>query len=64
METVTNGDFCSELLSENDFESVLTTFSCYDHGAKASEAVWKIATDQKGYCKCSLRISQDIPISH
>ena len=34
-----------KLLSENVFESVLATFCCYDHGAKASEAVQKIATD-------------------
>ena len=47
-----NGDFCEELLSENDFEAVLATFCCFDHGAKASEAVQKFATDQKEYCKC------------
>ena len=45
--------FCEELLSENDFEAVLATFSCYDHGASTSEAVQKIATDQKDYHKCS-----------
>ena len=44
---------CEELLSENDFEAVLVTFYCYGHGAKASEAVQKIATDQKKYRKCS-----------
>ena len=27
---------------------------CYDHGAKASEEVHMIATDQKEYRKCSL----------
>ena len=48
-----NGDFWDELLSENDFEAVLATFCCYDHGAKASEVVQKIATDQKEYRKCS-----------
>ena len=41
------GDFCEELLSENDFEAVLATFCCYDHGANSSEAVQKIVTDQK-----------------
>ena len=46
-------DFCLELLSKNDFEAVLATFCCYDHGAKASEEVQKIATDQKDYRKCS-----------
>ena len=54
IKTAKNGDFCEELLSENDFETVLATFCCYDHGAKASEAVQKIATDQKEYRKCSL----------
>ena len=44
----------------------LVTFFCYDHGAQASEAVQKIATDQKEYRKCSLRViiclnSQNIP---
>ena len=53
-QTATNGDFCFELLSKNDFEAVLVTFCCYDHGAKAFEEVQKIATDQKEYCKCSL----------
>ena len=31
------------------FEAVLAFFCCYDYGANASEAVQKIATDQKGY---------------
>ena len=48
--TTKNSNFCEE----NDFEAVLAILSCYEHGAKASEAVQKIATDQKGYCKCSL----------
>ena len=39
------------MLSENDFEAVLATFWCY--GANASEAVQRIATDQKDYQKCS-----------
>ena len=51
--TAKNGNFWEILLSENDFEVVLATFYCYDHGAKASEAVQKIATDQKDYRKCS-----------
>ena len=42
-----------ELSSENDFEAVLTTFCYYDHGAKASEVVQKIAAGQKEYRKCS-----------
>ena len=41
-------------MSENEFEAVLDSFCCYDHGAKASEAVQKIATDQKEYRKCFL----------
>ena len=42
------------MLSENNFEAALTTFCCYGYGAKASEAVQKIATDQKEYQKCFL----------
>ena len=42
-----NGGFCEDLLIENDFETVLVTFCCYDDGGNASEAVRKIATDQK-----------------
>ena len=49
-----NGNFCEELLIKDDFEAVLATFCCYDHGAEASEAAQKIATDQKEYRKCSL----------
>ena len=48
-----NGDFCGKLLSEKDFEAVLGTFGCYDHGTNAYEAVQKIATDHKDYHKCS-----------
>ena len=46
-----------ELLSENDFEAVLASFCCYDHGAEASEAAQKIATAQKEYRKCSLCVT-------
>ena len=53
IKTAKNGDFCEELLSENEFETVLATFFCYDHGAEVSEAVQKIARDQKEYRKCS-----------
>ena len=56
IKTAKIGNFCEELLSENDFEDVLATFCCYDHGVKASEAVQKIATNQKGYRKRSLYI--------
>ena len=42
-----NGDFCEEMPCENGFDAVLATFCCYDHGAKASEAIQKIATEQK-----------------
>ena len=48
-----NGDFREELLSEKDFETVLATSCYYGLGAMASEAVQKIATDQKEYRKCS-----------
>ena len=53
IKTAKNGDFCEELFSENDIEVVLTTFYFFDHGAKASAAVQKIATDHKEYRKCS-----------
>ena len=53
IETAKNSDFCERLLYENDFEAVLAAFCCYDHGAKASEAVQMIATDQNEYRKCS-----------
>ena len=52
IKTAKNGDFCEELLSENDFEAVLATFCCHDYGTKASDAVQKIATGQKEYRKC------------
>ena len=52
IKTAKNGDFCEEFLSKSDFEAVLATFGCCNHGAKASEAVHKIATDQKEYRKC------------
>ena len=53
IKTVKNGNLCEGFLSENDFETVLAPFCCYDHGAMAPEAVQKIATDQKKYHECS-----------
>ena len=53
IKTAKNGCFWEELLSENDFQAVLAILCCYDHGAKASDAVQKITTDQKEYRKCS-----------
>ena len=35
---------------------ILASFCCYDYGANASEAVLKIATDQKVYHKRSLYV--------
>ena len=66
--TAKNSDFCEEMCSENDFEAVLATFCCYDHGAKASEAVQKIATDKKRVSQILLACynllnSQNIPIN-
>ena len=52
IKTAKNGGFCEEILSKNDTEAVLATFCCYEYGANASEAVQKIATDQKDYHKC------------
>ena len=57
IKTIKNGYFhcfSDEFLGEKDFETLLATFCCYDYGANASEAVEKIATDQKDYHKCSL----------
>ena len=53
IKTAKNGNFCEEMLSENDFDAVLASFCCYDCGADAFEAVQKIATDQKEYHKCT-----------
>ena len=53
IKTAKNGGFCEDLLSQNDLEAVLPTFCCYDYGVNASEAVQKIASDQKDYHKCS-----------
>ena len=47
IKTEKNGGFCEELLSDNSFEVVLTTFCCYEYDANVSEAVQRIATDQK-----------------
>ena len=52
-----NGEFCEELLSENNIETVLATLCCYDHGSKAFEVVQKIASDQK-------RVSQIILVCY
>ena len=42
------------MLSKNDFEAVLATLCCYEHGAKISEEVQKIAADQEEYRKWPL----------
>ena len=44
IKTSKNDGFCDQLLSENDFETVLVNFCCYEYGANASEAVQKIST--------------------
>ena len=44
IKTAKNTGFCEELLCENDFEAVLTTFCCYEYGDNTSEAVQKITT--------------------
>ena len=44
--------FSDEILSKNDFETVLVTFCCYDYGVKTSKG--KITKDQKDSQKCSL----------
>ena len=47
IKTAKNGGSCEELLSENDFEAVLTSLCSYDYGVNVSRAVSKIATDQR-----------------
>ena len=49
--------FCEEMLSENNFEAILATFYCHEYGGNCSEAVQKIAADQKNYQKCSLCVT-------
>ena len=56
--TAKMADFSENFLSGNDFEDVLAIFFYYDHGSKASEAVEKIATGEKGYRKCSICVTQ------
>ena len=58
--------FVTNCLGENDFGAVLATFYCYDHGAKASEAVQKIATKRVSQMLLvfyNLLNSQNIPVS-
>ena len=55
--TAKMADFSENFLSRNDFEDVLAIFFYYDHGSKASEAVEKIATGEKGYRKCSICVT-------
>ena len=57
MKTAKNGEFSEALLSENSFEASLGTFCYYGHGVKASEAVQKIAADQKEYRKYFLFVA-------
>ena len=56
--TAKMADFSENFLSGNDFEDVLAIFFYYDYGSKASEAVEKIATGEKGYRKCSICVIQ------
>ena len=46
IKTVKYSGFCEKLLSENDFDTGLATFCCYEYSANVSEVVRKIATDQ------------------
>ena len=46
---------CSkDFLCGHDFDAVLVIFHCYGYGGNASEAVEKVAIDEKGYHKVSL----------
>ena len=52
-QTAKNGGCCDKLFSENDFEPILPTSCCCEYGPNASEAVQKMAKDQKDYHKWS-----------
>ena len=52
LKTAKNGGLKEELHSEKNFEAVLATFCCCDYGPTTSEAIQKIATNQKDYHKC------------
>ena len=43
--------FNEGFLSEDDFKAALAFLCCWDYDANSSEAVEKIATDQKDYYK-------------
>ena len=44
--------FREVFLSENDFQAVLAHFCCYAYDSNSSEAVGKIATNQKDCHRC------------
>ena len=46
--------YSEKFLSWDDFQDVLAIFCSYDYRANSSEAIEKIATDEKDYHKCSL----------
>ena len=46
--------FSEDFVSGGDFEAGLAISCCYDYSVYASDAVENIATDKKGYHKCSL----------
>ena len=45
-----------DFLSGDDFEAVSAIWYFYYYGANASEAIEKIATDEKDYHKCPLGV--------
>ena len=53
IKTAKNRGFCEDLINKNNFAAILATFCGYNYGANASEAVQKIANDQKDYQKSS-----------
>ena len=46
--------FSLDFLSGDNAKAFLAIFCFYDYSANASEAVEKIATDEKDYHKCSM----------
>ena len=48
--------YSEDFLNKDDFKDFLAIFCCYDYCVNASEAVEKIATNQKDYNKSSVRV--------
>ena len=64
IKTAKSSNFCEELLSENNFETVLATFCCNDLGTMASEKVQEIKKSIANAPRVLYLLnSQNIPIN-